>query len=119
MADGLKAAEMLAKMCGWNEPEKVNVQSVEVKVDAALIEQLRAATHPSARLHLPKRKGSPAALIIGTPNNIISSSLKLEREAIDLPNYFGAEDIGNVVCQCNNAGCIPTAVSDLNFLTRM
>jgi hypothetical protein len=41
-ADGLKAAEMLAKMCGWNEPEKVNVQSVEVKVDAALIEQLRA-----------------------------------------------------------------------------
>jgi hypothetical protein len=40
--DGLKAAEMLAKMCGWNEPERVNVQSVEVKVDAALIEQLRA-----------------------------------------------------------------------------
>lgn len=33
---------MLARMCGWNEPEKVNVQSVEVKVDAALIEQLRA-----------------------------------------------------------------------------
>jgi hypothetical protein len=40
--DGLKAAEMLTKMCGWNEPERVNVQSVEVKVDAALIEQLRA-----------------------------------------------------------------------------
>jgi hypothetical protein len=40
--DGLKAAEMLAKMCGWNEPERVNVQSVEVRVDAALIEQLRA-----------------------------------------------------------------------------
>jgi hypothetical protein len=32
-ADGLKAAEMLAKMCGWNEPERVNVQNVEVKVD--------------------------------------------------------------------------------------
>ena len=30
-ADGLNAAEMLAKMCGWNEPERVNVQSVEVK----------------------------------------------------------------------------------------
>ena len=29
-------------MCGWNEPERVNVESVEVKVDAALIEQLRA-----------------------------------------------------------------------------
>ena len=43
-ADRLKAAEMLAKMCGWNEPERVNVQSVEVKVDAALIEQLRAGS---------------------------------------------------------------------------
>jgi hypothetical protein len=42
IADGLKAAEMLSKLCGWNEPEKVNVRSVEVKVDAALIEQLRA-----------------------------------------------------------------------------
>jgi hypothetical protein len=42
LADGLKAAEMLAKMCGWNEPERVNVQSVEVRVDASLIEQLRA-----------------------------------------------------------------------------
>jgi hypothetical protein len=40
--DDLKAAEMLAKMCGWNEPERVNVQSVEVKVDPALIQQLRA-----------------------------------------------------------------------------
>ena len=40
--DGLKAAEMLTKMCGWNEPERVNVQSVEVKVNAALIKQLRA-----------------------------------------------------------------------------
>jgi hypothetical protein len=37
-----KPREMLAKMCGWNEPERVNVQSVEVRVDAALIEQLRA-----------------------------------------------------------------------------
>ena len=27
---------MVARMCGWNEPERVNVQSVEVKVDAAL-----------------------------------------------------------------------------------
>lgn len=41
-ADGLKAAEMLARMCGCNEPEKVSVHSVEVKVDAALIAQLRA-----------------------------------------------------------------------------
>ena len=41
-ADGLKAAEMLAMKWGWNEPERVNVQSGEVKVDAALVEQLRA-----------------------------------------------------------------------------
>jgi hypothetical protein len=56
--DGLKAAEMLAKMCGWNEPEKVNVQSVEVKVDAALIEQLRAGY---AELNA-RRMGEPRQL---------------------------------------------------------
>jgi hypothetical protein len=56
-SDGLKAAEMLAKMCGWNEPERINVQSVEVRVDAALIEQLRAGyaqlAERSARVCLP------------------------------------------------------------------
>ena len=41
-ADGLKAAELITKLCGYNEPERVNVQSVEVKVDATLIQQLRA-----------------------------------------------------------------------------
>jgi hypothetical protein len=54
--DGLKAAEMLAKMCGWNEPERVDVQSVEVKVDAALIEQLRAGYRQLIS------KGGPLAL---------------------------------------------------------
>jgi hypothetical protein len=39
--DGLKAAEMLAKMCGWNEPEKSAVQHVHLQVDASLIAQLR------------------------------------------------------------------------------
>ena len=61
-ADGLKAAEMLAKMCGWNEPERVNVQSVEVKVDAALIEQLRAGyaqlSERSAKACLPLPGGA-------------------------------------------------------------
>jgi hypothetical protein len=37
-----RTAETLAKMCAWNEPELVNVQSVKVKVDAAIIEQLRS-----------------------------------------------------------------------------
>jgi hypothetical protein len=41
-ADGLKAAEMLAKMCGWNEPEQVKHDHVHLQVDAALIEQLRS-----------------------------------------------------------------------------
>jgi hypothetical protein len=41
-ADGLKAAEMLAKMCGWNEAEQVKHDHVHLQVDAALIEQLRA-----------------------------------------------------------------------------
>ena len=40
--DGLKAAEMLAMMCGWNEPEQVKHDHVHLQVDAALIEQLRA-----------------------------------------------------------------------------
>jgi hypothetical protein len=64
-ADGLKAAEMLAKMCGWNEPERVNVQSVEVKVDAALIEQLRAGYaqlgERSAKACLPLPGGAMSA----------------------------------------------------------
>jgi hypothetical protein len=56
-ADGLKAAEMLAKMCGWNEPEKVSVQNIEVKVDAALIEQLRTgyAEMCATRMGEPKQ----------------------------------------------------------------
>ena len=57
-SDGLKAAEMLAKMCGWNEPERVNVQSVEVKVDAALMEQLRAGY-----AEMSARRSSGAKLI--------------------------------------------------------
>jgi hypothetical protein len=56
--DGLKAAEMLARMCGWNEPERVNVQSVEVKVDATLIEQLRAGY-----AEMSARRSSGAKLI--------------------------------------------------------
>jgi hypothetical protein len=40
-ADRLKAAEMLAKMCGWNELEQVKHNHVHLQVDAALIEQLR------------------------------------------------------------------------------
>ena len=38
---------MLAKICGWNDPERVNVQRVEVKVDAALIGSCEQATRSS------------------------------------------------------------------------
>jgi hypothetical protein len=66
-ADGLKAAEMLSKMCGWNEPERVHVQSVEVKVDAALIEQLRAGyaqlSERSAKACLPLPGVAGVALV--------------------------------------------------------
>jgi hypothetical protein len=41
-SDGLKAAEMLVKMAGWNEPEQVKHDHVHLQVDSALIEQLRA-----------------------------------------------------------------------------
>jgi hypothetical protein len=42
LSDGLKAAEMLAKMCGWQEPEQVRHDHVHIQVDAALIGELRA-----------------------------------------------------------------------------
>jgi hypothetical protein len=61
-ADGLKAAEMLVKMCGWNEPERVNLQRTEVKVDAALLKELRNGAHAMIAL------GSRAKLI-GAPLN--------------------------------------------------
>jgi hypothetical protein len=51
-------------MCGWNEPERVNVQSVEVKVDAALIEQLlrrdERQTHGRAKAACSQRSSVAA-----------------------------------------------------------
>jgi hypothetical protein len=41
-ADGLKAAEMLARICGYNEPETQKHEHVHLQVDSALIEQLRS-----------------------------------------------------------------------------
>ena len=61
-ADGLQAAEMLAKMCGCNEPERVNVQSVEVKVDAALIQQLRAGYGEISVARVSQPKQLPASV---------------------------------------------------------
>ena len=55
-ADGLKAAEMMAKMCGWQEPEVVSHQHVHLQVDASVIEQLRAGYGQLAS------KGAPLAL---------------------------------------------------------
>jgi hypothetical protein len=60
-AHGLKAAEMLAKMCGWNEPERVNVRNVELKVDAALLEELRKGAAAMNAL------GSSRAKLVGAP----------------------------------------------------
>ena len=62
LGDGLKAAEMLAKMCGWHEPERVNVQSVEVRVDAALIDQLRAGYAQLSERERGQANGPPLAL---------------------------------------------------------
>jgi hypothetical protein len=61
--DGLKAAEMLAKMAGWNEPEQVKNDHVHLQVDAALIEQLKAG-HAAllARASAPAIEGVPLAL---------------------------------------------------------
>ena len=55
-ADGLKAAELLTKLCGYNEPEQVKHDHVHLQVDSALIEQLRAGYAQIAS------KGAPLAL---------------------------------------------------------
>ena len=59
--DGLKAAEMLAKLCGWNTAEQVKHDHVHVQVDSALIQQLRAGyaqlSERSAKACLPLPAG--------------------------------------------------------------
>ena len=45
----------LRRMCSWNVPEKVSVQNVEVKVGAALIEQLGA---DCAEMNAPGSRGA-------------------------------------------------------------
>jgi hypothetical protein len=52
---------MLAKMCGWNEPEKRSVQHVHLQVDAALIAQLRSGYAELGALR------SSGAKVIGAP----------------------------------------------------
>jgi hypothetical protein len=41
LGDGLKAAELLAKLAGWNEPERTEHQHVHLAMDAGLIAELR------------------------------------------------------------------------------
>jgi phage terminase small subunit len=60
-ADGLKAAEMLAKMCGWNEPEQVKHDHVHLQVDSALIQQLRAGYAELGRRQQQQLAASVAA----------------------------------------------------------
>ena len=62
-ADGLTAAEMSAKICDWNSHERVNVQSVEVKVDAALIQQLRAGYGEISAARIGQQKQLAASVI--------------------------------------------------------
>ena len=90
-ADGLKAAELLSKLCGYNEPEQVKHDHVHLQVDSALIEQLRSGyaqlaskgaplalqegasggTHPEREATSANNKGTtPPPLLDGTPNNI-------------------------------------------------
>jgi hypothetical protein len=50
---------MLAKMCGWNEPEEVKHNHVHLTVDANVIEQLRAGY---AQLEERRANASPLPL---------------------------------------------------------
>jgi hypothetical protein len=49
------ARSYLRRMCSWNVPEKVSVQNVEMKVGAALIEQLGA---DYAEMNAPGSRGA-------------------------------------------------------------
>jgi hypothetical protein len=44
---------MLAKICGWNEPERVQSQQVSIQVDAKLLEELRKG-HEQLRMDAAK-----------------------------------------------------------------
>ena len=55
-ADGLKAAELLSKLCGYNEPEKHEHAHQHLHVDAGLIAQLREGY---ATLSARGAKGAP------------------------------------------------------------
>ena len=85
--DGLKAAEMLAKMCGWNQPERVNVQGVEVKVDAALLSStsgLRAASRASADkrpwMESPIGANRPSPRVVELPRVLV---VRIRLESFD------------------------------------
>ena len=60
--EALKAAELLAKMLGYNEPDKSVHNHVHLQVDAALIEQLRCGyaelAQRSAKACLPLPSGA-------------------------------------------------------------
>ena len=64
-ADGLKAAEMLVKMCGWQEAEHIKHEHVHLQVDAALIEQLRAGYAQLSARRMGEPGQLPAASVEG------------------------------------------------------
>jgi phage terminase small subunit len=71
--DGLKAAEMLAKMCGWNEPEVRNVNHVHLQIDSALADQFRAGYTQLAsaqRVPLPATTGGGGEPQLHPPHTI-------------------------------------------------
>jgi hypothetical protein len=89
-ADALKATELLAKMCGWQEQETQRHEHIHLQVDSALIEQLRdgyaalagrggpikaigggmGGTHPEAEATSATNKGhTPPPVLDGTQNN--------------------------------------------------
>ena len=72
--DALKAAEMLAKMCGYNERETRNVQHTHLHVDSALADQLRAGYSQIASVKRVEALGvtTPAGVASGsTPQTTI------------------------------------------------
>jgi hypothetical protein len=64
LGDGLKAAEMLAKMCSWNEPETQRHEHIHLQVDANVMEQLRAGYSTLHARSMGEPRELPAAAVV-------------------------------------------------------
>ena len=68
-ADGLKAAELLTRICGYNEPEKHMHAHVELRVDCALVEQLRAGYAEMNAIRMGEPRQTADSVVVNSEAN--------------------------------------------------